>query len=52
MNLKELNNKKVPVVKIDRELNKLSKKILFPEKVELANEMLKTKGVPSLKAQK
>lgn len=52
MNLKELNNKKVPVVKINKELNKLSKQILFPEKVEIANKMLKTKGIPNFQTQK
>jgi len=46
MNIKKLNSKKVPVVKIDKRLDKLSKKILFPEKVAEANKMLKKVGLP------
>lgn len=37
----ELNEKKVPAVKIDPALNKYDKVVLFPEKLKKANEMLK-----------
>jgi len=37
----ELNEKKVPAVRIDPALNKYEKVVLFPEKLAIANEMLK-----------
>ena len=49
MNLNELNKKQVPIVKIDEKLNALAGKVLFPDKLELANRMLKNKGLPKLK---
>ena len=48
MTIKELNKKKVPIVKIDKALNKYSDKVIFPEKVEKANETLRKIGVPKL----
>jgi len=50
--IKELNKKKVPVVRIDKSLNKYSNVILFPDKVEKANEMLRTIGLPKLETRK
>ena len=38
----ELNDKKIPVVRIDKSLNKYSNVVLFPEKVALAKKMLET----------
>lgn len=38
--------KKTSGVKIDKRLDKLSKKVLFPEKLEKANEMIKKTGLP------
>jgi hypothetical protein len=37
----ELNDTKVPAVKIEAALNKYDNVMLFPEKLRLANEMLK-----------
>ena len=37
---------KNPIVKIDKSLNKFDDEILFPEKLEKANKMLKNIGVP------
>jgi len=37
----ELNDKKVPAVRIDPALNKYDSVVLFPEKLAIANEMLK-----------
>ncbi|MCB0429345.1 MAG: hypothetical protein H6585_08285 [Flavobacteriales bacterium] len=48
MKIKDLNKKKVPIVKIDKTLNKFSDKVLFPEKLEKANEMLRNRGLPKL----
>jgi hypothetical protein len=48
-NILELNKKKVPVVRIDKSLNKYDNVVLFPEKVNKAKEALKKFGVPVLK---
>lgn len=45
----ELNEKKVPVVRIDKSLNKYDKIILFPEKVEKAKKDFEKFGLPDLK---
>ena len=45
----ELNSKKVPVVRIDKSLNKYSNVVLFPEKVEKAKKAFKKSGLPNLK---
>ena len=50
MDIKKLN-KKVPIIKIDKALNKYSDKVLFPKKVEKANEMLRKIGLPKLQKQ-
>ena len=45
----ELNQRKAPVVVIDTALEKDKDTIYFPEKLEKANEMLKTAKLPELK---
>lgn len=42
----ELKKRKIPIVKIDKSLNKYDDLILFPEKLEKANEMLRKVGLP------
>lgn len=42
----ELKNRKIPIVTIDKSLDKFDDKVLFPEKLEKANEMLKKIGLP------
>ena len=49
MNIKELHTKKKPVILIDKSLDFFNDKILFPEKVAKANEMLKKVGLPKMK---
>ena len=44
--IRELNKKKVPVVRIDDSLEKYKSIPLFQEKVEQANEVLRTIGLP------
>mgnify|MGYP000894013556 CR=1 FL=1 len=44
----ELKKRKIPIVKIDKSLNKFDDVILFPEKLEKANEMLKKIGLPKI----
>ena len=46
--IEELNKSKLPIVKIDKSLDKYKDKILFKEKVEKANETLKSVGLPKL----
>lgn len=48
----ELNNKKVPIVRIDPSLDQYRGKVLFPEKLAKANEMLKTAKLPAKKHRK
>jgi hypothetical protein len=40
---------KRPIVKINKNLDKFSNMVLFPEKVARANEMLKKVGLPKFK---
>lgn len=44
----ELNEKKVPVVRKDKALNKYSNVVLFPEKVQKAKEAFDKLGIPDL----
>lgn len=44
--IEELNKSKVPIVAIDKSLNKFREKTLFPEKLALANEQLKGVKIP------
>lgn len=43
---KELKKRKIPIVRVDKSLNKYDDKIMFPEKLEKANEMLRKIGLP------
>lgn len=45
MNINDLKKKK-PIVTIDKSLDFFNDKILFPEKLDKANEMLKRHGLP------
>jgi hypothetical protein len=47
--IKELNKRKTPIVVINKSLDKLANKVLFPEKLEEANRILKTVGLPKPK---
>jgi hypothetical protein len=49
MTVKELNKSKTPIVKINKTLDKLAAKVLFPDKLEEANRILKTVGLPKTK---
>jgi hypothetical protein len=46
LKIEELNNRKVPVVVINESLDKYDDIILFPEKLDKANERLRTAGHP------
>ncbi len=47
--VEELNNRKVPIVRIDPLLEQYRDKVLFPEKLKKANKMLKTAKLPEKK---
>ncbi len=47
--VKELNSSKVPIVRIDPSLDQYRDKVLFPEKLAKANEMLKNAKLPKKK---
>jgi len=47
--IEELNKSKVPVVRIDPSLDQYREKVLFPDKLAKANEMLKTAKLPKKK---
>lgn len=42
----EIKKRKIPIVRIDKSLNKYDDKNLFPDKLDKANEMLKKVGLP------
>ena len=46
----EINENKVPAVRIDPTLYKYDDVVLFPEKLTKANEQLKKSGIPTLPA--
>lgn len=47
--VQELNDSKAPIVRIDPSLEQYRDKVLLPEKLAKANEMLKTAKLPSRK---
>lgn len=47
--IQELNDTKVPIVRIDPSLEQYRDKVLFPEKLALANKMLKNAKLPGRK---
>jgi hypothetical protein len=47
----DLNNRKVPIVRIDSSLDQFKDKVLFPDKLAKVNEMLKTAKLPVRKHQ-
>ena len=49
MKLYEIKKKNIPIVKVNKSLNKYSNVVLFPDKVEEANEMLLKVGLPKRK---
>jgi hypothetical protein len=46
--IEKLNKSKVPIIVLDKRLEKLRGKILFPEKLKRANEILAKTGLPQL----
>ncbi len=52
MTIKELNRSKSPIIKVNKRLDKIAKKVLFPEKVKEANQILTKIGLPKAKTSK
>ncbi len=48
MKISELNKSKTPLVKIDKKLNKLKGKTLFPEKLDMANKLFENAKLPDI----
>lgn len=44
--IEKLNKAKIPVIPFDKRLEKLQNKVLFPEKLDKANEILSKVGLP------
>lgn len=52
MKVSELNKAKIPVVKINKKLDEFKGKILFPDKLAQANEMLLRVKLPTVEMSK
>lgn len=48
MKIDDLNKAKVPIIKIDKSLERFRGKVLFPEKLELANKLLANVKLPKI----
>ena len=49
--LHEINEKKVPAVRLDKSLDKYDDVVLFPDKLAKANEQIKKSGFPNVNSQ-
>lgn len=47
--IEELNNSKIPIIVIDKNLERFRGKTLFPEKLARANEIIAKYGLPKTK---
>lgn len=47
--VKDISNQSIPLVAIDKRLDKLRGKIMFPEKLEKANRVLSAAKLPEKK---
>ena len=52
MTIDQLNQSKVPIIVFDKKLEELKGKILFPEKLKKANEILAKAGLPKVALKK
>ena len=48
MNIEQLNQPKIPIIVFDKNLEQFTNRVLFPEKLALANEILSKFGCPKL----
>jgi hypothetical protein len=52
MTIDQLNQSKVPIIVFDKKLEELKGKVLFPEKLKKANEILAKAGLPKVALKK
>lgn len=52
MTIEQLNKAKIPIVRIDKRLERFHGKVLFPDKLEQANKTLAKVGLPNLSKKK
>lgn len=52
MTIEQLNKSKVPIIVFDKKLEELKGKVLFPEKLKRANEILDKAGLPKITTRK
>lgn len=48
MKVEDLNKSKVPIIVFDKKLEQYKDKVLFPKKLEKANEILAKAGLPKI----
>ena len=48
MKIEDLNQSKVPIIVFDKKLEQFRDKVLFPKKLEKANEILAKAGLPKV----
>ncbi|MCF8371845.1 MAG: hypothetical protein K9H64_09495 [Bacteroidales bacterium] len=48
MEIQELNEAKIPLVKINKKLNRFKGKVIFKEKLDRANKLLERAVLPKL----
>lgn len=46
MKIQDINDSKIPLVKIDKKLNKFKGKILFQNKLDMANQLIDNAKLP------
>jgi hypothetical protein len=52
MTIDQLNQSKVPIIVFDKKLEEFKGKVLFPEKLKRANEILAKAGLPKVEIKK
>ncbi len=52
MTIDQLNKSKVPIIVFDKKLEEFKGKVLFPEKLKRANEILAKAGLPKVTIKK
>jgi hypothetical protein len=52
MTIDQLNQSKVPIIVFDKKLEEFRGKVLFPEKLKKANEILAKAGLPKVEIKK
>lgn len=52
MKIEDLNKSKVPIIVFDKKPEEHKRKVLFPEKLAKANEILNKAGLPKLEKKK